>query len=335
MAPGRPPVLVKSPQATLIRAENPTSPTTGERLTASTRLQRHSGPGSAPRHALLGERPPPTAPEILVALRIGTNIASMMAQRHLMMATGRQEAGFRRLASGQRIAVAADDASGLGISNRMRSEIRSWNAAIHNIDDGVSVAGVYDGALSEVSGLLLRMRELAVGAASQTYTPENVAVMDMEFQALEGELDRLAADTEFNGFPLLAGLISGFRIMATPYDDTIPFALTDVRSSTLGTDAITLGAPGPDPLAIMDGAIQDVARARARGGSDLGSLLSARAHAGSISENLATAESRIRDADIAEETALMARDQILSRSAAAVLAQANSQPALALRLLRP
>lgn len=270
-----------------------------------------------------------------MSLTIGTNIASMQAQRHLAAVGVRQEAGFRRLASGLRIATAADDPAGLGISNRMRAEIRSWGAAVRNLQDGVSAAGVYEGSLVEVSSILGRMRELAVGAENGTYSPEDVAVMDAEFQALEAELARLASDTEFNGFPLLGGTLSGFRITATPQDDTVPFALTDVRPSTLGIDLLTLGAPGPDPLATLDSAIERVVRARARSGGDLSRLRSALARAESAREQLATSESRLRDADLAEETALMTRDRILVEASVAMLAQANAQPGLALELLRP
>lgn len=270
-----------------------------------------------------------------MSISLGTNIASMQARRQLHAVGVRQEAGFRRLASGLRIATAADDPSGLGISNRMRAELRSWDASVRNLGDGISVAGVYDGALVEVSGVLGRMRELAVGAASGTQATEDVAIMDAEFQALEAELARLASDTEFNGFRLLGGTLSGFRISATPQDDDVPFALTDVRPSTLGIDLLTLGAGGPDPLAALDEAIERVASARARGGADLARIRSALNRAEGARESLAASESRLRDADIAEETALMTRDRILGQASVAMLAQANAQPRLALELLAP
>ncbi len=270
-----------------------------------------------------------------MSISLGTNIASMQARRQLHAVGVRQEAGFRRLASGLRIATAADDPSGLGISNRMRAELRSWDASVRNLGDGISVAGVYDGALVEVSGVLGRMRELAVGAASGTHSTEDVAIMDAEFQALEAELARLASDTEFNGFRLLGGTLSGFRISATPQDDDVPFALTDVRPTTLGIDLLTLGAPGPDPLAALDAAIERVASARARGGADLSRLRSALARAEGARESLGASDSRRRAADLAEETALVTRDRILGEASVAMLAQANAQPRLALELLAP
>lgn len=268
-----------------------------------------------------------------MSISLGTNIASMQAQRQLQAVGVRQEGGFRRLSSGLRIAIAADDPSGLGISNRMRARIRSWDSAARNIQEGISAAGVYDGALVEVSGILVRMRELGVASLSGTQSATDVAAMDAEFQALKDELARLAADTDFNGLPILSGVPAGLRITATPEDDPVPFRFTNVDPTALGLAGVVLGGAGPDPLAAMDFAIERIGRARGRAGADLGRLRSALATAEQARESLAASESRLRDADLAEETALMTRDQILQEAATSVLGQANLQPRLALDLL--
>jgi flagellin len=140
-----------------------------------------------------------------MGLRVNTNIASMTAQRNLASVTSRLQGNFSRLSSGLRIASASDDAAGLGISERMRAQIRSFSAATRNAQDGVSLAQTAEGAMQEISNNLGRMRELAVQAANGTLTTADRAVLDAEYQELITEVDRVAGQTAFNGAKLLDG----------------------------------------------------------------------------------------------------------------------------------
>ncbi len=270
-----------------------------------------------------------------MGLRINTNIASMEARRNLSAASVRREASFRRMASGQRIATAADDAAGLGMSETLRAQIRSWGAAVANIRDGLSLVGVLDGSLNEVSSLLLRMREILVTAENGTWSAADLGSMDLEFQELKAELDRIATTTEFNGMPLLAGTLSGIRIVSEPMAlIETPINFADVSLATLGLTSMAVGAPLPvDKLSVMDAAIAWVSDERAEAGVDRGRLDSALVTAQRSYEEHSRAESRIRDLDFAAETAELARSGILQESASSILAQANVQPAVALLLL--
>ena len=141
-----------------------------------------------------------------MGLRVNTNIASLTAQRNLSVATGRLQGNYARLASGLRIAVAADDAAGLAISERMRSQIRSYGVASRNAMDGVSLAQTAEGALNEVSGILNRLRELSMQAANGTLSTSDRTTLDTEFTQLKTEIDRISSTTVFNGINLLDGL---------------------------------------------------------------------------------------------------------------------------------
>jgi flagellin len=272
-----------------------------------------------------------------MGLRVNTNIAALTAQRNLSSVSTRLSGNFGRLSSGLRIATAADDAAGLGISERMRAQVRSLNVASRNAQDGVSLAQTAEGALQEVNNNLTRMRELAIQASNGTLTTADRTTLDTEFQALITEIGRVASQTTFNGVTLLDGSTTGLDIqVGTNSGETITISLADMTSTglSIGSLDVTSDTNASSALTTIDAAIGSVTSTRGalgaaqnRLGSSISSILNTR-------ENLSAAESRIRDVDVAIETADMTRNSILQQAAVSVLAQANTQPQLALSLLQ-
>ncbi|HKX45526.1 MAG TPA: flagellin [Planctomycetota bacterium] len=272
-----------------------------------------------------------------MGLRVNTNIFSLNAQKNLGNVTERLGGNFARLSSGLRIAQAADDAAGLGISEEMRSQIRSYGAAGRNAQDGVSLVQTAEGALNEVTSNLTRMRELAIQAANGTYTDEDRDIMDVEFQALVEEIDRVSGEAEFNEFLLLDGSNASIDIqVGIDSGDVISVNLFDTTAATLAIDALDVQdtTNANTALAAIDTAITSVNTARGDMGASQNRLGSAYRSIMNARENLSAAESRIRDVDVAHETADLTRNSILQQAATAVLAQANAQPQIALSLLQ-
>jgi flagellin len=274
-----------------------------------------------------------------MALRINTNIASRTAQRALASINERLAGNFRRLATGLRINTAADDAAGLAISERLRAQVRSLDQARRNAQDGISLVQTGEGALDEVGNILLRLRELAVQSANGTISSADRQTLDEEFQVLVDEIDRIGRSTAFNGINLLDGSSSTvtFQVGAgtDPTVNTLSAGLSPVLATGLGLDVLGLSNVGAATTAMdaIDTAIDSVARTRGRFGAMQNRLQFTINNLTVQAENLAAAESRIRDVDIARETADLARNQILQQAAVAILAQANSQPQLALQLI--
>ena len=271
-----------------------------------------------------------------MGLRVNTNIAALTSQRNLSAVTGRLQGNFARLSSGLRIATAADDAAGLGISERMRAQVRSLTVASRNSQDGVSLSQTAEGALQEVNNNLNRMRELAVQASNGTLTTADRSTLDTEFQALITEIGRVSNQTTFNGVTLLDGTTTSLSVqVGTNAGETISIALNDMSVTALTLNAIDVqSASGASTaLTAIDGAIDSVTTARGSLGASQNRLTSAIASIFNTRENLSSAESRIRDVDVALETADLTRNSILQQAAVSVLAQANTQPQLALRLL--
>ena len=271
-----------------------------------------------------------------MGLRVNTNVAALTSQRNLSAVTGRLQGNFSRLSSGLRIATAADDAAGLGISERMRAQIRSYTVASRNAQDGVSLVQTSEGALQEVSNNLNRMRELAVQASNGTLTTADRTTLDTEFQALITEIARVASQTTFNGVTLLDGTATSLDIqVGINAGETIAISLQDTTSTTLGINSedVSTAANASAAIAAIDSAIDDVTAARGELGAGINRMSSAIASILNTRENLSAAESRIRDVDIATETSDLTRNSILQQAAISVLAQANVQPQLALTLL--
>ena len=271
-----------------------------------------------------------------MGLRVNTNITSMTAQRNLASVTARLSGNFSRLSSGLRIASAADDAAGLGISERMRSQIHSFGVAGRNAQDGVSLAQTAEGAMQEVSNNLSRMRELAVQSANGTLNATDRTTLNSEFQQLSAEIDRTATQTKFNGVNLLDGSTASVNVqVGVNSGETLTVTLADSKAATLGVSALNLTsvANSNTALAALDTAIDTVSTGRGTLGAAQNRLGSAIASIANAKENLSASESRIRDVDVAAETADLTRNSILQQAAVSVLSQANSQPQLALSLL--
>ena len=273
-----------------------------------------------------------------MGLRVNTNLFSLSAQRNLMNVTDRLSGNFQRLSSGLRINSAADDAAGLGISERMRAQIRSLDQAGRNALDGVSLVQTAEGSLTEVNSNLTRMRELAVQAANGTLNTGDRAALNEEFTALVAEIDRVATQTDFNGIELFTSSVGSVSIqVGTEAGETITVDFQNVTESGLGIDGssfnLTTASSASAALATIDSAISTVTSFRGDLGALQNRLSSTTRSISSTRENLSAAESRIRDVDIARETADLTRNSILQQAAVSVLAQANVQPQLALSLL--
>ncbi|MEM7409211.1 MAG: flagellin [Myxococcota bacterium] len=274
-----------------------------------------------------------------MGLRINTNPASLNAQRNLSNSTNMLQRSLERLSSGLRITRASDDAAGLAISERLRADVRSLQQAQRNALDGISLLQVGEGALNETSGNLIRMRELAIQAANGTLGAGERTTLNQEFSALIDEIDRVAAVTEFNGTALLDGTTTSvsFQVGAdNTANDRISVAGVDATATGLGVNAlaITTSTDAQNALATLDTAIDSVAGLRADFGTAQNRLESTiRSIAVSV-ENTAAAESRIRDVDVASETATLTRFQVLQQAGISVLAQANVSTQNALSLLQ-
>jgi flagellin len=274
-----------------------------------------------------------------MALSINTNLASINAQRGLTAVSERLAKNFQHLSTGLRIANAADAAAGLGISERLRAQIRSLGQAQRNANDGISLVSTSEGALNEVSTILVRMRELAVQANNGTVSDADRDTLDQEFQDLIAEVDRIASSTEFNSITLLDGSTAsvafqvGSGIAST---DTITVTLASALASDLGVDSLDISSAGTPTTAIsaIDTAIDSVSSTRGDLGAAQNRLTSTIANLGVSIESLSGAESRIRDVDVAFETADLTRNSILQQAALSILAQANLQPQSALALLQ-
>ncbi|HJK98637.1 MAG TPA: flagellin [Polyangiaceae bacterium LLY-WYZ-14_1] len=270
-----------------------------------------------------------------------TNVASLNAQRNVGRTQQALAGNLGRLSSGLRIQTAADDAAGLAVSERLRSQIRSLGQAERNALDGVSMVQVAEGAMNEMSGILTRMRELAVQSANGTLGDSEREFLQTEFVALRDEIDRIASVTEFNGINLLDGsLASGvdFQVGINANSaDTIALTVEQLDSTTIasGFDSLEVSSAGgaSSALATIDDAISNLSSARSGLGSIQNRLNVTIANLGSARENLSAANSRIRDVDVASETAALTRNNILQQAGVAVLAQANQAPSIALSLL--
>jgi flagellin len=276
-------------------------------------------------------------------ITINTNVASINAQRNLGKTQMSLEGNLGRLSTGLRINTAADDAAGLAISEKLKAQIRGLAQAERNANDGVSLLQTAEGAMNELSGIITRMRELAVQAATGTVGDTERGFLHGEFSALMDEIDRIADVTEFNGTKLLDGTASAITfqvgINATS-QDRLTVGIDDMHADQLGNtsalsnQAISTVAGAQASLAVIDEAITDISASRGALGAIQNRLNVTIANLGSARENLSAANSRIRDVDVAAETALMTRNSILMQAGVSVLAQANQIPSMALSLLQ-
>jgi flagellin len=276
-----------------------------------------------------------------MGLRINTNVASLQAQTSLNKVNKESQESFSKLSSGQRITKASDDAAGLAISEKLKSQIRSTQQANRNANDGISMVQTAEGGLNETSSILVRMRELSIQAASDTVGDVERGMSNLEYQQLKSEMDRISQVTEYNGTKLLDG--SGDRkefqigTGADEFQDRIGFDPSTINSgiSSLGVDGVDVSTKSgaQESLSSLDSAIEKVSGQRAELGALQNRLVSTSNNLQVSAENMSAANSRIRDVDYAEETAKQARNQILTAAGTSVLAQANVSGQSALKLI--
>ena len=272
---------------------------------------------------------------------INSNVASLNAQRNLNTSQNSLNTSLTRLSSGLRINSAKDDAAGLAISENLRASIRGFRQAKRNAQDGVSMIQVTEGGLNEISNMIIRLRELAIQAASDTVGDKERSFTDREFQALKSEIQRISDSTNFNGNPLLNGKAGIFEIQVginnNPMNDRIVYnaenANVSLQSLGLVGESVATKVGAQTTLAALDDSLMRVNSVRA----DLGAMqnrLQSTINSLAISdENLSAANSRIRDADLALEVSDMTKNNILMQAGISVLGQANSQAQAALKLL--
>jgi len=277
-----------------------------------------------------------------MGFRISTNIASINAQRNLGNWQHALANSQAKLSSGSRINKAADDAAGLAISENLKAQIRGLRQASKNASDGISLVQTAEGGLQEISNILIRFRELSVQAASDTIGNKERGFLDAEYQQLKSEIQRIAEVTKFNGRDLLNGTGGLFSIQVginnDEFKDRITFnaSAADATLDALGMSPHSVGTKEGAQVAISaaDDAIVQVNGIRANFGAMQNRLQSTVNNLGVSDENLSAANSRVRDTDVAAETAEMTRNNVLLQAGVSVLAQANSIPNLALKLLQ-
>ncbi len=276
-----------------------------------------------------------------MGLRVNTNIQSLASQRHLGLNNMAQQKSLERLASGTRINRAGDDAAGLAISEKLKSHIRSMKQATRNANDGVSLVQVAEGAMNEISNILVRMRELSIQAASDTIGDPERQYVDKEIQQLKSEVDRIANSTEFNGTKLLNNSAPPLDIQVginnNAENDRFTFDTADKASTmdALGISDVATNtkSSAQENLEKIDSAMSRLNGNRASLGALQNRLMSTINNLQNYSENLSAANSRIRDTDMAEETSEMTKASILTQATVSVLGQANQTPQLALKLI--
>jgi flagellin len=278
-----------------------------------------------------------------MGLRIATNTTSLVAQRHLRETRALLDRSLERLSSGYRINRAGDDAAGLAISEKLRAKTRGLIQAQRNASDGVSLIQVAEGGLNEVQNILVRLRELGVQSASDTIGNRERRYLNEEYQSLKEEIDRIANSTEFNGTFLLDGTggsldfqvnTGGENLLGVDRISFDAFKL-DVNTDKLGLEELGAAtkADAQRSLATIDDAIERVSSVRGQLGAIENRLESTVKNLSVSIENLSAARSRIKDVDVADETAKLTQNNILMQAGTAVLAQANSVPKMALQLL--
>ena len=282
-------------------------------------------------------------------VRIFNNIPSLNAQRLLGINNDRLAVSVERISSGLRINRAADDAAGLAISEALRSDIRALRQAVRNANDGISLINVTEGALNEQSSILIRLRELSSQASTGTVGSTERQTIQLEFDALRLEIDRIANTTAFNGQKLVDGSLastassSSHILIQVGLDSGVDsrinlntqINLTAVNASSLliAELSLTTAAGALTALDVINSAISSITQSRGKVGAVQNRLVRTISNLSISVENLQAAESSIRDADIAEEVAVLTRNQILVQAATAMVGQANLIPQSVLQLL--
>jgi flagellin len=270
---------------------------------------------------------------------VPTNVASSFAQHQLSKAASALAKNFAHLSSGYRVNDASDDAAGLAIVSSMDAQVRSMAIAERNTNDAISMAQTADGGAAQITSILTRMRELAVQASNGDYGTDDRTNLDTEYQANIDEIDRIAGATKFNNIDLLAGTAGaktfqvGIGNSATVDHIDVSFGGADVAGLGVTGD-VTSAANAQLAIKNVDDALKALSTIRTGFGVAMNRCSNAVANLQSQQTNMSAAVSRIRDVDIASETASMSQNQVLAQAGAAILSQANQSPQLALKLLQ-
>jgi flagellin len=265
------------------------------------------------------------------------NLTAMNANRQLGITTNAQSKSSEKLSSGYKINRAADDAAGLTISEKMRSQIRGLNKASDNAEDGVSLIQVAEGALGETHSILQRMNELATQAANDTNTSADRTAIQQEINQLASEITRIASTTQFNTMNLIDGNFSGKKLQVGALNgQSIGISITNMSASGIGVNAlvVTSFANAGSAMSKVQQAISTVSAMRSKLGALQNRLEHTIANLDNISENTQSAESRIRDTDMAEEMVEYSKNNILAQAGQSMLAQANQSTQGVLSLLQ-
>lgn len=276
-----------------------------------------------------------------MALVVPTNVPSLQAQQHLNQNQKSLQASFNKLASGYRIVSAADDAAGLAISESMKAQVRSYTVAERNANDGISMAQTAEGALGEIHNILGRMREVAMQASNGSVTSTDRGFLNDEYSALKSEISRIQGSAKFNGNSLIGSASASsitFQVgLNNTSSDKIAISFNGVSlTSVIASAAVVSGATAGAALSALgniDSAITKVSTSRSKFGAAMNRLDVAVSSIQTMRTNLQAANSRIRDVDVAEETAKLSRNQVLSQAGVSVLAQSNQLPQLAFGLI--
>lgn len=267
---------------------------------------------------------------------INTNVSALRAQNASRMANNSLGQAMERLSSGKRINAAKDDAAGLAIATRMDAKVRGLNQAVRNANDGISLAQTAEGAMGEISNILVRMRELAVQSANGTAAASDRTAIDAEADALVAQIGDITSRTDFNGTVLIDAAKTISIQTGVESGETVDIALTAMTAAGLGIAAVDLSTSGgaSTALGLLDTAIDTVATQRANIGAVQNRLDATVNNLTSTATNLTEAKSRIEDADFSAESTKLASAQILSQASTAMLAQANQSQQGVLNLLR-
>jgi len=284
-----------------------------------------------------------------MALQIFNNLSSVNAQRHLESNRSQLGTSITRISSGIRITKASDDVAGHAISQELYSDVKTLKQGARNLNDGIALTNTIEGALSEQAGILIRLRELATQSATGTIGSTERKTIQLEYDALSSELNRIAATTEFNGQKLIDGSLAAGAIdtinlqigldsqSTSRIDLNEVLNVTEVTTQALGIDNESLLTQGGALAAIekLNNALNSLNEIRGRVGANQNQLIRAQNNLNSSIEGLNTALSTIRDADLAVELAALTKNQILVQAGAAMVGQANLTPQSALTLLDP
>lgn len=274
-----------------------------------------------------------------MGLRIGTNLAAMAATRFIRLSQNQTEKALVQLASGSRFSAPGENPAGYAISEHLRGQVQGLRASRMNADNAISFVQVAEGGLNEQNNLLIRMRELAIQAASDTVSDVERNFLEQEFQGLKSEVDRIAKTTQYGSTQLLTGSGRNFEFQVGPYrsaDNKINFALnSNTTSEALEISALRVADQddASDAIELIDSALDRMGQARSSFGAIQGRLQSVVNHLSNQEYNIEEARSKIADTNVAEAVTQMTLGKIRNEVQAAVLAQANQTPQVALKLI--